>query len=224
MTSLGARDVRVLPAVAIPDNELSCLDSTSVDPSDSRTRFVSIGRLEHWKGFELGLRAFAEANLEGCDLRVVGDGPERGRLTALAVSLGLANSVEFVGEVGRGEVFEILSQSDVLVHPSFHDSGGWVCLEAMAAGLPVVCLDLAGPAVLVSETAGVKVAAETPRQVIERLAVIMRELAAHNGQRARLGASARRHVASEHTWARRAEQVAALYEGILERHSTGASC
>jgi glycosyltransferase involved in cell wall biosynthesis len=171
----------------------------------------------HWKGFELGLRAFAAANLEEGEYWFVGDGPERGRLTRIAVSLGVANRIRFVGEVPRDSVFETLSQCDVLVHPSLHDSGGWICLEAMAAGIPVVCLNLAGPAVLVEETAGHKVTAGTPSQAIDHMVAIMLDLAQNNGHRATLGAAARRHVVREHTWPRRAEQITAVYEQILGR-------
>ena len=50
----------------------------------------------------------------------------------------------------------------MLIHPSLHDSGGWVCLEAMAAGRPVICLDLGGPGLQVTEKTGIKVKASTP--------------------------------------------------------------
>src|SRR2546430_4418443 len=48
-------------------------------------------------------------------------------------------------------------------HPSLHDSGGWVCLEAMAAGRPVICLDLGGPGYQVTEESGIKIDRKSTR-------------------------------------------------------------
>ena len=63
----------------------------------------------------------------------------------LARELGITANVKFWGGIRRAQVLEKLAECDVLIHPSLHESGGWVCLEAMAAGRPVVCLDLGGP-------------------------------------------------------------------------------
>jgi glycosyltransferase involved in cell wall biosynthesis len=185
---------------------------------------VSVGRLVHWKGFELGVRAFARADVESSEFWVVGDGPERARMETVASSLGVEDRVRFIGRVDRSEVLEILTRCDVLVHPSFHDSGGWICLEAMAASLPVICLDLAGPAVLVGDGTGFKVSEASPAAVIERTAGIMRELAASGEERTRLGTSARQHVASEHTWKRRADQIVTVYEQIVSSDSSNVPC
>ncbi|MFM6845653.1 MAG: glycosyltransferase family 4 protein, partial [Dolichospermum sp.] len=48
----------------------------------------------------------------------------------------------------------------------------WVCMEAMAAGRPVICLDLGGPAVQVTEETGFKIAADEPYQVVRDLAEV----------------------------------------------------
>ena len=78
----------------------------------------------------------------------------------------------------------------VLVHPSLHDSGGVVCVEALAAGRPVVCLDLGGPACLVTEEAGIRVRADAPAQSIQDLSAALARLAADPGLRARMGKQA----------------------------------
>ena len=52
---------------------------------------------------------------------------------------------------------ELYQQHDVFLFPSLHDSGGMVVLEAMRHGLPVVCLDLGGPSVMVDDSCGYKI-------------------------------------------------------------------
>ena len=65
----------------------------------------------------------------------------------------------------------------MLVHPSLHDSGGWVCLEAMAAGKPVICLDLGGPGEQVTRETGFKIPALDPDQAVKDMARAMAVLA-----------------------------------------------
>jgi glycosyltransferase involved in cell wall biosynthesis len=78
-----------------------------------------------------------------------------------------------------------------LLYPSLHDSGGQVVLEAMAAGLPVICTTRGGPAVLVDENAGWKVAANHPKQTIARLSEALKEFADSSELRMARGISAR---------------------------------
>jgi glycosyltransferase involved in cell wall biosynthesis len=84
--------------------------------------------------------------MDGAEFWLLGDGPERDALTALVAELGLGERVRMPGHLPRPEVLRLLAESHVLVHPSLHESGGGVCLEAMAAGRPVVCFDLGGHA------------------------------------------------------------------------------
>ena len=128
-----------------------------------------MGRLLHWKGFHLGLRAFAQADLSEAEYWVCGDGAEWDRLHQLVKELKIESQVKFWGKLPRDQVLEKLGQCHVLVHPSLHDSGGWVCLEAMAAGRPVICLDLGGPAVQVTQETGFKIPATTPEESIQGL-------------------------------------------------------
>ena len=142
---LGCRYVKVFPQDGIGIYEIE--GSPSVR-NTSHFRLVSIGRLLHWKGFHLGLIAFAQL-MQQCpnsEYHIIGDGPEQRSLERLVRRLGVEEKVRFWGSLTRQQVLRQLAECDVLVHPSLHDSGGGVCLEAMAAGRPVICLDLGGPA------------------------------------------------------------------------------
>lgn len=212
--ALGAKNVVNLSQIALPSEEL---DSPGQLPEPvGPLTFMSLGRLIHWKGFHLALHAFSAARLDGCRYLVVGDGPDRGRLEKLARDLGIADQVHFIGTLPRHEALNTLNRAHILVHPSLHDSGGWVCIEAMAAGKPVICLDLGGPAVQVTEETGIKVAAHTPMQVIADLAGAMRRLAEDPGLRRSLGLAARKR-AEEHFGLRgRAVQICELYRRAIE--------
>jgi len=217
---LGAAAVEVHSGVGLTDNNLQELGAGALS-RDPAVRFVSVGRLLAFKGFHLGLRAFAKAELAHAEYWVIGDGPERGRLERLARTLEIERNVRFLGALSRGETLQTLKQCDVLVHPSLHDSGGWVCLEAMAAGLPVICLELGGPDLLVDRTSGIKIAATTPAKVVNELAGVMVDLATAPGRVSAMGEAARKRVASEFCWAKKGEYFDRVYREVVgssERH------
>ena len=205
-----------MPEVALVPNEFQkpSKDRTSNLVNESVT-LVSAGRLLGWKGYHLAIRAFARADLPNARYVILGDGPEKENLKALVKELGVQDRVEIVGAVPRPEVLERLGHADIFLHPSLHDSGGWATLEAMASGLPVICLDLGGPAVQVTLEVGRKIAAITPDQTVEDLSKAMRELATDADLRGRLGRAAQNHVAANFTWKAKAEQFAKIYEQIL---------
>ena len=166
---MGVNNVEVVPAIGLPQKDIDFLSSYGISDGN-KIRFISIGRLLHWKGFHLGLRAFASANLPDAEYWILGDGTEFNRLQILAENLGIAQRVKFWENYLGKETLTKLKDCHILVHPSLHDSGGWVCLEAMAAGRPVICLDLGGPAVQVTPETGFKVRASNPKQAVEDIA------------------------------------------------------
>ena len=201
------------------------IDQLAVEeaPVDSKFRFISIGRLIHWKGFHFGLRAFAQAGIKNARYVVVGDGPELGRLRELASELGIEDRVDFCGRLSREETFVQLKRSHVLVHPSLHDSGGWVCLEAMGAGKPVICLDLGGPATQVTEREGFKVRAENPEQAVSDMAKVMQQIYSDDQLRERMGRSGQRRVSKEFLWDEKIRHINDVYADLLGQRAVGRS-
>lgn len=114
---------------------------------------VAIGRLVAQKDHATLLHALAR--LRGvplCRLLILGDGPERGRLTHLAQSLGIAGQVHLPGFFANP--FPILSGADLFVLSSRHEGMPNALLEALACGLPVVATDCpSGPRELLAEGA-----------------------------------------------------------------------
>jgi glycosyltransferase involved in cell wall biosynthesis len=212
---LACRKVIVLSSVGLSRDEIVRLGGFAVRRSHP-LRLISIGNLLHWKGFELSLRGFArfQSCFPAAEYWIIGDGPERKRLRELAQRLGVAGSVTFWGVIPRWQVLEKLAECDVLVHPSLHDSGGWVCLEAMAAGRPVICLDLGGPALQVTKDTGIKVPAISPEQAVSDLAAAMTELAKDPDLRVRLGVAARQRVREHFDWDQKGVFMANMY-GLL---------
>ncbi|MBF2016556.1 MAG: glycosyltransferase [Rivularia sp. T60_A2020_040] len=210
----GIKNVEVISESGLPQQEIQRLGKFPM-PQGSPVRFISMGRLLHWKGFHLGLRAFAKANIPDAEYWLMGDGVERDNLQNLAEELGIAQKVKFWGRLPREQSLEKLSECIALVHPSLHDSGGWVCLEAMAAGRPVICLELGGPAVQVTPETGFKVAAHTPEQAVEDLAQAMRRLAVEEELRLQMSQAAKNRVTQIYSWEQIGLSLSQLYQEIV---------
>ena len=215
LSQMGISKVQVLPAIGLSAEELETLPKLSI-PEDSPLKFISIGRLIHWKGFHLGLRAFALAGLTDAEYWLIGNGVEKQRLKTLAKQLGIARQVKFWGELSRKETLLKLGESHVLLHPSLHDSGGLVCMEAMAAGRPIICLDLGGPASQVTEETGFKIAAKHPEQATEDLAKAMVCLANDSELRIKMGRSGQKLVGELHSWQSKGKQLTQLYQQLVQ--------
>jgi len=131
-------------------------DTSPVQVRGSGLRLLYVGHFLYWKGMHLGLPAFAGLLESHPDARLtlVGDGPEERRWRTLAAAVGVDRNIEWLPWLPQDDLLKIYARHDVLLFPSLRDSGGMVVLEALSHGLPVVCLDLGGPGVIVDETCG----------------------------------------------------------------------
>lgn len=213
--NMGAKQVEIFPESSLTKEEIVRLIQFN-DPSTTAVRFISMGRLLHWKGFHLGLRAFAQAAIPDAEYWVLGNGPERRRLEDLTVELGIADRVKFWDRLPRDEALQKLGSCTALVHPSLHDSGGWVCLEAMMTARPVICLDLGGPAVQVTSETGFKVDAHDPAGAAQGLAAAMVRLANDPELRLSMGQAGQLRVQEFYNWEIRGQQMCQLYEDVVK--------
>ncbi len=159
-------------------------DSSAIDASDQFSEtptFLFVGRLIYWKGLHLALRALAEVGrqIPEARFRVVGHGEDAAWLKSVAEQAGVADRVEWTGWLPHAAIEQEYRNSTALVFPSFHDSGGMVVLESLAAGLPVVCLKLGGPGAIVNNTCGIAVeaAGADEQQVVHALVRAMLAIA-----------------------------------------------
>jgi glycosyltransferase involved in cell wall biosynthesis len=145
---------------------------------------------------------------------IVGDGHEKTKLTELSTSLGLSECTHFLGTLSRRDYLARLQSCDVLVYSSLHEPGAFVIVEAMAAGKPVVCLDLGEPALEVTDSTGIKVPASSPEQVVSDLAAAMTRLARDPDLRIRLGTAGRQRVREQFDWDKKGLLMTKVYEGV----------
>lgn len=173
---------------------------------------AAVGRLVRYKGFEDAVLALREPVAAPWRLVIVGDGPDRARLRALAERHGVADRVHFAGEVpDAGRLLSGVDAAAVLTKPAGDGPGvegfGTVALEAMAAGVPVVVAG--GPAARRIDgpagPAGLVVPPGAPREVATALGAL-----ADPATRSGFGAAGLALVAG-HPTARRCAGLLAAY-------------
>ncbi|WP_135366076.1 glycosyltransferase family 4 protein [Halosimplex halophilum] len=130
-------------AITVVPNGIDFDHVRGVAPADEGTDLLFVGRLIADKNLDTLLRAFARvADRHDLSLAVVGDGPEREALGALADDLGVADRVEFRGFVeDHDDVLAAMRAATVFVSPSVREGFGITLVEAMAAGCRVVAAD-----------------------------------------------------------------------------------
>lgn len=182
-------------------------------------RLIMVTRLLGWKGVHLAIQALAHCRRRDVEatLEVIGDGRLRAWLEALAEAEGVRSYIQFRGQLARDEVMGRLEASDVFLFPSLHDSGGMAVLEAMACGLPIVCLDLGGPAITVTSACGVVVATAGTDQatVVRRLADAVAVLGSDESKRMSMGQAALSR-ARELSWDRSLAEGQSLLEAQIQ--------
>lgn len=169
------------------------------------------GRLETQKGVAYLVRAFAQlhAALPATRLAIFGDGPLRPALAAEVRRLGLERAVLFAG--WRDDMAAIMCALDVFCLASLWETFGYVLLEAMAAGVPVVATDVDG---IPEVTDGGRCAALVPPADAQALAAALSGLIADAGRRAGLAAAGRARVEREFALPRMIAGMEALYETL----------
>jgi glycosyltransferase involved in cell wall biosynthesis len=186
-------------AIGINQEEIE----TTCPPPPTAPQFLFIGRLLYWKGLHLLLRAMpmVRQSVPNAKLKIIGDGNDRAWLESVAQDANVKDLVEWISATPHEAIWREYRESLAFVFPSLHDSGGMVVLEALAAGLPVICLDLGGPGEIVTSRCGIVIPSRTVTEanVIKELAEAMVQMATDKEYRARLSAEALSR-ASQMTW------------------------
>jgi glycosyltransferase involved in cell wall biosynthesis len=170
--------------------------------------------------FLLKAFALAAASVPSLDLVLIGDGPQRASLEALARSLRIAPRVTFLGERTHRELPALLADCDLFLTASSTEIHPLSLIEAMAAGLPAVAVAGEGISETVRDGAGGLLSADSPADLAEKIRRVCcdptlgRTLAAGAVQAVR--AFDIRRVTQQHL-----DQFASLVSGERTAHAGG---
>jgi glycosyltransferase involved in cell wall biosynthesis len=218
-----ARQVRaLLPTVGEVAITPFGIDSGRFAPQPQAHEGLVIGTVKTLApkyGIDVLLQAFARlsrrwsADPRVLSLQIVGGGPQRAELEALAQALGIGPQVRFIGPVPHADVAGWLNRMDIYVAVSRLDSEsfGVAVLEASACALPVVVSDAGGlPEVVVHNETGLVVPREDPAS----LAQALERLVADADLRRAFGAAGRKRVRQHYEWSHSVDRMLAVLEAV----------
>jgi phosphatidylinositol alpha-mannosyltransferase len=184
------------------------------DPADRENIVVYIGRHDPRKGLEVLLRAWPEVRRRtGATLRVIGADPRAVRLLMTRQRL-TDEGVELLGVVVGDPLTSELARAKLLCAPSLGgESFGMVLTRAFGCATPVVASDIPGYDQVMAPEVGLTV----PPGDAKRLGEALIELLSDEPRRRRLGEGARERALERYGWAKLAERLAAIYEGVVSR-------
>ncbi|MBW2310378.1 MAG: glycosyltransferase family 4 protein [Deltaproteobacteria bacterium] len=139
-----------LPHFKINESKISVIYNGVIDANvnanlkKGNCKVVTVASLVDHKGHEYLLEAAMMVldRLPQCKFFIVGEGVLNRRLKQQVLSLGIASSVNFLGQ--KTNIYKILSQMDLFVLPSLREGLGIAAIEAMSCGLPVVASNVGG--------------------------------------------------------------------------------
>jgi glycosyltransferase involved in cell wall biosynthesis len=144
---------------------------------------------------------------------VIGDGPERETLARLAADLGVADRVEFAGQLPHAEAIALAATAHVFVMASVDEAFGVAYVEAMAAGVPAIgTRGEPGPQEIAAAGEGLLL---VPPGDIEALAARIDALLSEDGYLQELGQRARATVEAAFTWEACGRATVAAYEDAV---------
>lgn len=158
-------------------------DRAALGLSADEVLLVTVGRLVARKAAHQLIELVAALKPLPVRLLVLGDGPARESLESQASELGVLTNVTFFGFVDERTKVDLLAASDLFVSSSQHEGFGLVFLEAMAAGLPVVCYDHGGQTDFLDDKTGAVVSLNDQSALETAVATLIRD----EGMRRRIG-------------------------------------
>ncbi|MFF0516265.1 glycosyltransferase [Streptomyces sp. NPDC004250] len=213
-----ARRVSVVPCGVDAEHFHPAADTGRTPERRQRHRLLACGRLVPGKGYDHAVRALAE--VPDAELLVAGGppagavaaDPEARRLTALARRAGVADRVRLLGAVPPDDMPALLRSADLALCTAVQEPFGFVPLEAMACGVPVLATDVGAHRDCVADgSTGRLVAPEDPAALADAVCALLAE----ERLRRQYGRNGRERVLRHHTWARVADAVEQVYRLAL---------
>ena len=196
--------------------------NTAMGSPDGVFRMMYAGQLERRKGLELSLRALAKVSASSSltwEFHVFGKGPDLLRLKEMAHELHLSERVKFHGAVPQSELMNRFSEMDAFLFTSIRDTSAGVNLEAMAHGLPIICIAHQGVGDITDEACAERIEPGTIELTVQALADSIIRLAGNPTRRQQMGLAAATRAKTKFSWDEKFDRMVQVYEEAIERKS-----
>lgn len=114
--------------------------------NDGITRFIIVGKLDAWRGFDLAIEAMLQAIKvnPALHLDIIGKGSEREHLTQMIADYGLQQWVTMCGQITMEEYYQKMASCDVVLNPCLKEGAVTTAFDSMSFAKPLICIETGG--------------------------------------------------------------------------------
>lgn len=204
-------------ALVFTDVAIELFDTSKYEkrPDDGVVRYLAVGRLDSWRGFDLMIEAFAKALSINDKLRldILGKGGDKERLKGIISRLGVGDKVTLRGQVTMEEYYQAMSDCDVVLNPTLKEGAVTTAFDSMSFAKPLICINTGGYTRYFDNDYAVVLDLKSRCETIEDLASAVVRLAdpvVRKSLSTQIVA-----VREQFTWARKGEQIRDVINGTL---------
>lgn len=182
---------------------------------DGITRFIMVGRLEAWRGFDLAIEAMAIAVKENSKLHldILGKGTEKEQILQHIKQNGMEKYITMCGEVSMDEYYQKMADCDCVLNPCLKEGAVTTAFDSMSFSKPLVCIDTGGYTRYFDNDCAIVIPRKGREEVIRNLANAILRMT-DPAERKRLGDEAHKRGLG-YTWA---EKGTSIYETITKAY------
>ncbi len=185
------------------------------DDDNKKVRMITTGRLLPNKNILTAVRSlkFIPTKYQ-FELVIVGSGYQKNIIGQEATVSGHKDDVTIIDELPRMDVLKLLEESDIFLFPSLREGGSWSLMEAMAIGLPVVCLNYAGMAITTDDSCAIRLPVTNPAQMPKDMATAIIKLIENPELRKQMGDAGRKRIKEVFNWRAKGEFINKLLDEL----------
>ena len=184
--------------------------------NDDVVRMITTGRLLPNKNIVTAVKSLEYIPKDyRVRLTIIGSGYQRREIEETAKRIGRSQDVVIIDELPREEVLAVVERSDIFLFPSLREGGSWSLMEAMAIGLPVICLDWAGMAIITDDNCAIRLPVSNPEQMPKDMAAAIITLIKNPGLREAMGKAGRNRIKEVYNWKTKGLFVEQLFNSLL---------
>ena len=168
---------------------------------DGLIKLITTGRLLPNKNIITAVRSLKYIPKEyKLSLTIVGSGYQQDEIENEIKQCGIEGLVNIVSEMPRQDVLKLVEESDIFLFPSLREGGSWSLMEAMAIGLPVICLNWAGMAITTDDNCAIRLPVTNPEQMPKDMAAAIIKLIDNADLRKQMGEAGRKRIKDVFNW------------------------
>jgi glycosyltransferase involved in cell wall biosynthesis len=147
-------------------------------------------------------------------LTLLGSGPDENLIKSIIKSEKCEDKIRLIPFLPREEALDCITKSDIFIFPSLKEGGTWALMEAMAMGVPVVCVNWAGMAVETDESSAIRLEVTSPKVMEREMGEAITRLINSQELRERIGVAGRMRIKEVFNWQAKADFIEDLFDDL----------